>query len=183
MWFRMCSYVFGVCLLSGLLSGCVKDVDFEQAKDISLSPDIQLNLLMYNVNEYYFLHPETGEPKTRLRDTIRLEFLDDEYIQNSLTSVEFKFRHVNTFEQPFYKTIKFLSISGHEQFRVEYDIAAGSKANPKETEHVELIEEDRIDEVRNSFYMVVELGGARVDQNNFSGELDFASKGFFMLDF
>ncbi len=170
-------------MLCFLLWSCVKDVDFQQAEDIGLSPDIQIDLLIYNVTEDYFYQQETKEFKPVIRDTVRLEFLDDEYIQKDLTSVEFQFRHTNTFSQPFSNTIKFLSTSGREQFRVEYEIAAGSENNPVETEFTELVEENRIGEVRNSIQMVVELEPLEVDQNNFSGELDFASKGFFMFDF
>lgn len=164
------------------LSGCVKDVDFYQAEEISLSPDLQIDLLIYDVDEDYFVDAEIKEFDPVIRDTVRLEFLDDAYIQDDLSQVEFSFKHINSFPQSFYHTIKFLAPNGRKQFSFSYEVAPGSPEDPVETEFVELIEEDRIQLVRNSIQMVVELE-VQPNDEEISGELDFASKGLFMFEF
>lgn len=165
-----------------LLSGCVKDIDFYRAEQISLSPDLQIDLLIYDITKENFINSETKEFNEVIRDTVRLEFLDDDYIQNDLREVDFLFRHVNTFSQSFTHRIKFLAPNGRTQFTVDYLIAPGSPDNPVETEVNEYIGEDRIGLVRNSIQMVVELEMLPGDEE-VEGELEFASKGLFMFEF
>ena len=170
-----------LCAICVIATSCVKDVDFDQTKNIGLSPDLQTDLLIYDVNEDYF-YSENKEFRSIIRDTVRLEFLDDDYIQDDLSEVEFYFRHINTFPYAFSNTIKFLSLSDGEQFRVEYEIPPGSENNPSEIDHIEYIEEARIGLVRNSIKMVVELE-VLTGTEEFKGDLDFASKGLFMFEF
>ncbi|MDT0688669.1 hypothetical protein RM549_02665 [Salegentibacter sp. F188] len=162
--------------------GCVKDVDFNQANDIVLSPDIQSNLVLYKVEESDFVDPVTKELKTVIRDTVRLEFLDDDYIQNDLNSVEFYFRNINTFPQAFVSRVHFLSASGRKQFSIIYPISPGGSDNPVSTERIEVMGADRIEQVKNSIIMVVELE-VQTNQEDFTGDLEFASKGLFKFEF
>ena len=168
--------------ISCLLSGCVKDIDLDQREDISLSPDLQIDLLIYEIDQSQFEDPATGNLKTRISDTVRLEFLDDDYIQEDLMAVNFYFRHINTFPRPIESKIRFLSKSNREQFAINYTIQPGASGNPITTEQYELIEEDRIGVVRRSIKMVVELE-VQPGTSAFEGELDFASKGFFSFEF
>lgn len=164
------------------LCGCVKDVDLEQREDITLGPDVQIDLLIYNIDQSQFIDPETDNLKTSISDTVRLEFLDDDYIQEDLSSVEFYFRHINTFPREIESKIRFLSNGNTEQFTVNYTIKPGADGKPVTTEHYELIEEDRINLVRRTIKMVVELE-VQPGTSAFEGELDFASKGLFTFEF
>ncbi|MGM0932133.1 MAG: hypothetical protein ACQEWD_01670 [Bacteroidota bacterium] len=169
-----------VCCMA--LTGCVKDIDLDQAEEIGLSPDIDVDLLIYDISEDYFYQSGNNVFQPVIRDTVRLEFLDDDYIQKDLTEVEFYFRHINTFPQRFSHTIKFLSNAGREQILIQYEVAPGSLNNPVETDYTEIIEENRIHLVRNSIQMVVELE-AHPNSDEFKGELKFASTGLFKFDF
>ncbi|PKD16491.1 hypothetical protein APR41_09115 [Salegentibacter salinarum] len=172
----------GVMLITGGLCGCVKDVDLDQREEISLSPDVQIDLLIYDIDQSQFKDPSTGNLKTHISDTVRLEFLDDDYIQEDLTTVEFYFRHINTFPREIESKIRFLSDGNREQFAVNYTIKPGVDGNPVTTEQFEFIEEDRIHLVRRTIKMVVELE-VQPGSAKFEGELDFASKGLFSFEF
>jgi len=172
----------GVITLGILLVGCVKDIDLDQREDITLSPDVQIDLLIYDIDQTQFVDTITGSLKTRISDTVRLEFLDDDYIQNDLSSVEFYFRHINTFPREIESEIRFLSETNSEQLAINYTIKPGANANPVTTDQYELIEEDRINLVRRSIKMVVELE-VEPGSEAFEGELEFASKGLFSFDF
>lgn len=169
-------------LISSFLLSCAKDIDLDQREDITLSPDLQVDLLIYDINQSQFEDSETGNFKTTISDTVRLEFLDDDYIQNDLSSVEFYFRHINTFPLEIESKIRFLSNGNSEQFAVNYTIKPGTAGNPVTTEQYEFIEEDRINLVRRSIKMVVELE-VEPGLEAFEGELGFASKGLFSFDF
>lgn len=172
----------GVMLITGGLCSCLKDVDLDQREEISLSPDVQIDLLIYDIDQSQFKDPSTGNVKTHISDTVRLEFLDDDYIQEDLTSVEFYLRHNNTFPREIESKIRFLSNGNVEQFAVNYTIKPGAAGNPVTTEQFEFIEEDRIHLVRRTIKMVVELE-VQPGSAKFEGELDFASKGLFSFEF
>jgi len=172
----------GLVLIGIVLCGCVKDVDLNQKEEISLSPDVQIDLLIYDIDQSQFKDPSTGNIKTHISDTVRLEFLDDDYIQKDLSTVEFYFRHINTFPREINSKIRFLSDANQEQFAVNYIIKPGTAGNPVTTEQFEFIEEDRIHLVRRTIKMVVELE-VQPGSSKFEGELDFASKGLFSFEF
>ncbi|MGB8375052.1 MAG: hypothetical protein WCE57_07010 [Salegentibacter sp.] len=174
------SFLF--CAIGVFAVSCVKDVDLDQAQDIGLSPDIQTDLLIYDVDESDFMDPETKEMKQVIMDTVRLEFLDDDYIQNDLTALELNFIHQNSFPQAFDTKVRFLSESNREQFRVEYTVVAGSETDPATTEITKMVSKDEIGKVKRSIKMVVELE-PKTNGKEFAGELQFASKGLFRFQF
>ena len=169
-------------LLVAVTISCVKDIDLDQAERITLQPDLQVDLLIFDVDEMDFRDTITGAQKTIIRDTVRLEFLDDDYIQDDLSQVEFSFKYINSFPQSFNNSIFFLSENNNVQHRIDFAIEAGSEANPVTTEEVELIPENQIEVIRRSIKMVVEIE-VLSNSEPFAGELTFQSKGLFSFQF
>lgn len=165
------------------MGSCVKDIDLDQASRISLQPKIQADLLIFTVDEKDFV---TQEPPYRfkavIKDTVRLEFLDDSYIQKDLEQVEFSFKYLNSFPQNFTSTIYFLSENNRVQHEVDFFIEEGSLANPTISENIDIIGPDRIDIIKRSIKMVVEIE-VLPNSEPFTGELNFQSKGLFLFQF
>ncbi len=180
--FKLHKTQFLLVLFSLVLVSCVKGVDLNQREEIALTPDLQVSLLIFDVIGEDFSDPETGEFQAIIRDTVRLEFLDDSYIQDDLSTVEFSFKYTNSFTQPFRNKISFLSETNGVLHVVNFDILAGTKGQPVETNWVEFINNANIDVVKNSIKMVVELQ-ALPNQDPFEGELKFESKGLFSFEF
>lgn len=177
--------ILNICLfllLLGGLTSCVKDVDLDQAENITLQPDLQVDLLIFDVDEVDFRDPVTNALKTIIRDTVRLEFLDDDYIQDDLSKVEFSFKYINSFPQSFNNSISFLSENNRVQHRVNFPIDSGTVTSPVTTEIIELIDEDQIGVIRRSIKMVVEIE-VLPNSEPFTGELTFQSKGLFSFQF
>lgn len=169
-------------LFSVVMLSCVKGVDLDQTEEISLTPDLQVSLLVFDVTSVDFKDIDTGEFTAIIRDTVRLEFLDDSYIQDDLSTVEFSFRYTNSFPQSFRNKISFLSENDRVQHSLQFDIAQGDSESPVITEWVEFIENERINVIKNSIKMVVEIEVVP-NSNNFEGELKFESKGLFSFEF
>ncbi|WP_010230154.1 hypothetical protein [Gillisia marina] len=169
-------------LFSVVLHSCVKGVDLDQTEEIALTPDLQVSLLVFDVTNVDFKDQESGAFTPIIRDTVRLEFLDDSYIQDDLVTVEFSFKYTNSFPQPFRNKISFLSENDRVQRSVSFDIAEGNKDNPAITDWIEFIENERIDVIKKSIKMVVEIE-VLPNQNPFDGELKFESKGLFSFEF
>jgi len=164
------------------LTSCVKDVDLNQAKDIGLKPKLQIDLLTFDVNETDFVDTLTNQKKTIIRDTVRLEFLDDSYIQDDLVEVEFSFKYINSFPQSFHNKISFLSENNSAQHVVEFNINPGDINNPSVTEVIDLIEFDQIQVIRRSIKMAVEIE-VLPGNEPFNGEMKFQSKGLYSFEF
>jgi len=169
-------------LFSVVMISCVKGVDLDQTEEIALTPDLQVSLLVFDVTSVDFKDKDTGEFTPIIRDTVRLEFLDDSYIQDDLVTVEFSFKYTNSFPQSFRNKISFLSENDRLQHSVIFDIAEGNKDAPAVTDWVDFIENERIDLIKNSIKMVVEIE-VIPNQNPIEGELKFESKGFFSFEF
>tara|TARA_R100000935_G_scaffold51092_1_gene77365 strand:+ start:475 stop:1026 length:552 start_codon:yes stop_codon:yes gene_type:complete len=169
--------LFGIVMIS-----CIKDVDLDQSEEIALTPDLQVSLLIFDVTADDFTNPDTGEFQAIIGDTVRLEFLDDSYIQNDLNTVEFSFKYTNSFSQAFRNKISFLSEDNSLQHVVNFDILPGKKDNVVETNWIEFIENENIDVIKNSIKMVVEIQ-VLPNQDPFDGELKFESKGLFSFEF
>lgn len=178
--------LFNLCILLMLFSvvmiSCVKDVDLDQTEEIALTPDLQVSLLVFDVTQVDFIDVINNEFTPIIRDTVRLEFLDDSYIQDDLATVEFSYKYTNSFPQKFRNKISFLSEENAVQHFVSFDIEKGNKNNPVVTNWVDFIENERIDVIKNSIKMVVEIE-VLPDSNDFEGKLDFESKGLFSFEF
>lgn len=170
-----------VLLFCGMTS-CVKDVDFDQAGNITLQPEIQADLLIFEIDQKEFTDPKTDLFRTVIRDTVRLDFLDDSYIQDDLTKVEFSFRYRNSFPQSFRNKISFLSERNRLQHRVEFVVEPGSNGNSRITEKIEIIGPENIQVIKRSIKMVVEIEAVTNDES-FTGILRFESKGLFSFQF
>ena len=174
--------LFLVAVFSLLFSSCFKDVDFSQAEDIALEPDLEVDLLYYQLDETDFLDSETSQYTPIISDTVRLEFLDDDYIQDGLMYAALRFKHENRFPHEINSRIKFLGENGGRQFQVNYTIPQGSSEASSVVDSTRVLEGNEINKLRRSIKMVVELevvGGAA----DLDGELDFQSKGLFRFEF
>src|SRR5690606_19213354 len=171
-----------ILLLATGISSCVKDIDLDQAGDISLQPEIQADLLIFEVDQKDFIDPDTNLQRLTIRDTVRLEFLDDDYVQKDLENVEFSFKFRNTFPQTFLNRILFLSENNQLQHEIIFETLPGSAGRSVESEFIETIEPARIHVIKRSIKMVVEI--TAVNNNEpFTGTLNFESKGLFSFQF
>lgn len=180
--FKSIKAFFTAVILCLLFSSCFKDVDFGQAEDITLEPDLEVDLLYYQLDETDFQDSQTNEYTPIIRDTVRLEFLDDDYIQDGLTYAAFRFKHQNYFSQDIRSNIRFLGANGRNQFNITYIIPAASEGSPSVIDTTHVMEGGDISKVKRSIQMLVELemleGGKDRD-----GSLEFQSKGLFKFEF
>jgi len=177
--------LYKVLLFSLIIIGaisCVKDVDLDQTDEISLQPKVQVDLLIFDVDEVDFIDPETTALRTVIKDTVRLEFLDDSYIQDDLNKVEFSFKYTNTFPQDFNTTIYLLSENDRTQRKIDLIVKGGSSTSPEITEIIDFVDTAEIDMIKRSIKMVVEVAVVP-NKEPFVGELKFQSKGLFYFVF
>ena len=172
---------FVLLLFLIVLNSCVKDVDVQQARDIVIPPTAAVDIVYFTLTPSDFF-PAPADTTVVADDEVRLEFLDDDYIRSSLTRADFNFVFSNSFPQEFTSTIRFLSPSNNEKYMVQLEIPPGEPGAPVFIDYTEIIEGDRIQAIRESIKMVIEIK-ADTASMPVEGELVFKSKAFLKFEF
>ena len=170
--------LFLSCFL--VLFSCVKDVDLEQAQEIVIPPSAAIDLVYFELVADDFIDASGADKKAT--DKTRLEFLDDDYIQESLMNANFNFIFTNSFQRGFVSTITFLSEGNSPQYSFSIDIPAGTADDPTIVNYTQIVPETQIRAIRNSIWLQVEvemLPGA----NPAEGNLKLESKAFYKFEF
>lgn len=161
---------------------CVKDVDFDQTEEIVLSPQVDLDLVFFDLDTNNFVEVESGDPIPVIRDTTRLEFLDDDFVRDNLRQIDFVFRYDNSFSQVFEHRAHFLNDLDEVQYAVTFDVSASPDGMATTTLFTQTVAEPDLDAIRNSIKMLIELTLVP-NGNPIVGELRHQSKAVYSLEF
>ena len=103
--------LFKITILSVLflLSSCVKDIDFNQANDLELTPAVAVSLVKFNLDQNNFIDDTTNsEIIIPIEDVTEFTALDNKTAQENLVRILFQFEAINTFERDFTIDFTFL---------------------------------------------------------------------------
>ena len=175
--------IYTYALISVMLLGtsCVKDIDLEQANEIVIPPTAAIDLVYFTLDLEEFTPTNTTGPKMA-GDVVRLEFLDDDYIQDGLVRADLNFVYYNSFTSPIRSELIFLSENDREQYRISFTIPGGSPEEPGVVNYTEIIQGEDLEDFKQSIKMRVELemfSGA----NDPGGQLQLKSKAFLKLEY
>ncbi|TSE11079.1 hypothetical protein [Aquimarina algiphila] len=100
-----------ICLIACMTS-CVKDVDFDQAEDVVLTPVFEVDFVYSRFDTDRFIDPGIDPsiivPEVIVRDTLNYDLLSTDFIVDNLERVELTFEFRNTIERDFEFTLGFL---------------------------------------------------------------------------
>ncbi len=169
-------YFFAFCLLS-----CVDDVDFDQADDFEATPVVNVALVFFDVEGNDFVNADTQEFIPVLRDTTRLEFLNDEFFREDVTRIDFVFEYENTFNSSFTSRAVFINNNNQEQFAFNLNGETSADGTPQITRLEQTVIGDDLMAIQSSISLVVELipddGIPPLD-----GTLSFRSRAVYFLE-
>ncbi|PVW13342.1 hypothetical protein [Marixanthomonas spongiae] len=169
-----------ILLVSVLLSSCVRDTDFDQAENITLTPVVELNLIYFNLKANDFFDSITNTPRLTLRDTTELPFLDDDYVQEDLMKADFLFEFTNSIPRRFDVDFQFLDENNANTYRTGTDVAQGSPENAQTTTFTQTVEGNDLAELTTSSKVVVTVQIPSANEN-LEGELNLKSKTTYYL--
>lgn len=162
-----------------VLISCVKDVDVNQYEEVIFTPEAAIDLIYFTITSKNFSAGANGN--LTAADSTRLDFLDDNYIQDGLLRADFNYRFTNSFSQELIAQIRFLSESGAVQHEVTIPISAGSPASPVIVDYTEIINKDQIHKIKRSIEMSIEI--TMQDGSAVEGELQMKSKAYYYFEF
>ena len=170
-----------VVFTSLLFAACLKDTDFDQASEVTLTPVIELDLIYFNIEAGAFYDQTTATPILTVTDTTEIRFLDDSEIQESLKGADFYFKFTNSIDREFQVDFQFLSEQNDTTYATQTTVNNGTTSNPVITEFTEIIEEEEIVQLTMANRVVVSV---TIPSSNASleGELNLQSKTTYYLE-
>lgn len=171
-----------LCVASIFFFSCVKDVDFEQANDFATVQKVDLDLIFFNLDTSNFIQPETEEVIPIIRDTTRLEFLDDTFVQENLEEIDFLFQYANTFSQSFFNRAVFLSEQDEILYETSFQVNPSINGALETTQYREVVITPELDAIKGAIKMFVELT-LQPNGQAIEGTLEHKSKAVYTLEF
>lgn len=170
-----------------LVTSCVKDVDFEQAEDVSISPIVESSLLFFDFPASEFQEP-TGTAIVVEQDALDLDFFTEEFIRDNLIRAEFFFEVTNTIDRTFRADVIMYDIDGNVTYAFDIMISPDGN-NEVVVTHTEVFEGVSLDQLKITTRMELILSmfpsasGIPLDDNSI-GNIKMRSKAtlFFEID-
>lgn len=174
-------FIFAVILLGTMaFISCVDDLDFDQTQDIELFPTAEVDLIFFSLVTENFSDVDIADVAQSERDTTRVEFLDDSFLRENVTSVELTFQVDNSFVQSFTNRMMFLDSNLNVMYALEFDITPSQTGESVRSVLVDNVFGVELEALLSSDRIVNEVILQPNDQP-IVGELDFKSKGVFQL--
>lgn len=165
-----------------LLFSCIKDTDFDQAENVTLTPVVELDLIHFDVAATEFFDEVTNTARLRLVDTTEIRFLDDTEIQESLLRADFLFRFNNTIPREFAVNFQFISEEGEETYATATVVPAGTMTNPSTPpDFIEVVEGEEVLQLTGANRVVISVDIPSADAS-LEGNLNLQSKTTYYLE-
>lgn len=169
-----------------VLMSCVKDVDFEQAEDLLVTPTFEISLVRFNEDANSFID-DSGVEQTVIRDSVRIEIFNDGFVVDNLRRAEFLFETTNSINRAFEAEIQFLNNEDELQHLIEFGIDASPTNQELVNINEEIFENDAIADLTATtkllftFIMQDSTDGSSLNETSL-GNLRLKSKGAFYID-
>ncbi|MBG6131090.1 hypothetical protein IWQ47_002560 [Aquimarina sp. EL_43] len=177
-----------ICILMPLIS-CVKDVDFDQAENVVLTPVYEVDFVYSRFDTSQFIDsnidPVIVIPEVIVNDTLDYDLLGTDFVVDNLERVELTFEFTNTIERDFEFDLGFLN-DNNQRIGPLYSMTAnsgnGEGTDPIVTREVIILNTADIDVLRDATRLISSM---RVQNINSSlrGILELRSKGTYFFNY
>lgn len=175
-----------ILVLAGLVvsaTSCVKDQDFDQADAITVTPELEADLVYLKLTQDNFLNSNGEVEVSFVSQTTDLKFLRDGFVQNDLTRIDFTFNTENSFRQSFNTVITFLNENGDPTYEFTFFVpSADADGVPVNATHVEVIQGEDLELFKDALRL--QVGSSIIlSESPIKGELNFESKARLYFEF
>jgi hypothetical protein len=166
-----------------IMSSCIKDVDFDQADDLTLTPVITSSIVYAEVEASRF--SENGMELETVTDSLaNIEIFENDFIIDNLVRAELVFEATNSINRTFGLQIDFLNAVDELEHTLSFDASPSPTGNTIVTTYTEVFEDMSLDALKMKTKMAVTLrlypsnDGSSLDENAL-GNIILKSKGLF----
>lgn len=176
-----------LCIVLCVVSiSCVKDVDFNQAEGIVLTPALESSLLFFDEPAPSFIN-ENGSEVVFVSDSVVIEVFNDEFLRDNLKKAVFLFEATNTINRAYEAKVDFLNDEDELQYTLSFEIPYAVNNQEILVEEEEVFEGDNLEalKVTNKLALMLTMlpstDGSSLNEDSL-GALRFRSKGTFFFN-
>ena len=168
------------------LNACIKDVDFDQAEDLTITPALEVSILHFEEPAGTFVD-EFGDELTTIRDSVNIEIFSDEFVVDNLIKADFLFEIINNIDREFNAQVDFYNDIYELQHNFSFDVGASTNNQDVVVEYVEVFEGQNLEALKTTTNLVLSLtldpsnDGSTLNEDSF-GHLEMNSKASFYFE-
>lgn len=179
-------YICVVTALSSTLVSCIKDVDFEQAEGLSISPALEVSVIHFEEPVSKFVD-DLGDEIVTVRDSVGVEIFNDDFVVENLVRADFLFKITNTINRAYDAQIDFYNDFHELQHSFGFGVGASMNSQDIIVEYIEVFEGQELEALKTTTNLVLTLtlqpstDGSTLNENSI-GNLELESKASFYFD-
>lgn len=171
-----------IVVLSAVFISCVKDVDFSQAENISISPIAESSLFFSKIEASRFSF--NGTEITTIRDSItNIDLFENDYFTDNLIKAEINLEISNTIDRTFTLQMDYFN-ANNDLLGISFPVTIlpllTEQTHTEVYENLTLDELKTITKIRITYTLEPSSDGSVIDDNT-PGEIDFKSKAILYL--
>tara|TARA_B100000497_G_scaffold40832_1_gene47566 strand:+ start:1637 stop:2185 length:549 start_codon:yes stop_codon:yes gene_type:complete len=163
-----------------LCVSCFEDTDFNQASDVLVRPEIELDLIYFNLEASKFYNYTNNTEILVVRDTTDLDFLGGDDITDILKGADFFFEFTNSIPRGFNVSFDFLNQDNVSKFLMQTTVASANQDAPVVSYFIQSLDEPQIKELTKAKKVLVTVTIPSSSQD-LSGVLNLQSKTTYYL--
>ncbi len=179
---KIVKYLAVAAFYGFFITSCTEEVDFNQAKDLTLEPILASDLIFFNAPATKFFID--GSELSTIRDSVIIDLFNRDFVVDNVVKAEFVFETTNSINRAFSVQIDFLDDTDLHK----HSFTISSLASPTNTDivsmHTEVFENTLLDALKASNKVILTVqalsGGSPINDNT-PGRIQLKSKGIFYL--
>ncbi len=178
--------IFFHAVLCFVTISCVKNVDFDQAEGIVLTPTIESSLLFFDEPAPSFIN-ENGSEVAFVTDSVVVEVFNGGFVRDNLKKSILQFEAINTIDRAYEAKVDFLNDADELQYTLLFNIPTAVNNQEILVEQEEIFEGDNLEAIKATNKLALTLtifsstDGSSLDEDSL-GALRFRSKGTFFFN-
>ncbi|CAI8205196.1 MAG: Uncharacterised protein [Flavobacteriaceae bacterium] len=159
---------------------CFDDTDFDQANDVLVTPEIELDLIYFNLEASKFYDYTNNTEILVVQDTTDLDFLGGNDIANILKGADFFFEFTNSIPRSFNVSFDFLNQDNVSKYLMQTTVASATADQPVVSYFIQSLDELQIKELTKAKKVLVTVTIPSSSQD-LTGVLNLQSKTTYYL--
>ena len=163
-----------------LFVSCFDGTDFDQTNEVVLTPEIELDLIYFNLEASNFYDYANNTEVLVVEDITDLDFLGGIDINDIIKGADFYFEFTNTIARGFNVSFDFLNNDNVSKYLMQTTVSPGSENTPVVSYFVQSLDALQIKELTNANKVLVTVTIPSSSQD-LSGVLNLQSKTTYYL--
>ncbi len=167
-------------------NACIKDVDFDQADDLAISPALEVSVIHFEEPARTFLDSD-GVELVMVQDSVNIAIFRDQFLIDNLVKADFSFETTNTINRSYEAQIDFYNDLYELQHSFNFVVGASVNNQDIVVEYVEVFEGQDLDALKATTNLVLTLtlqpssDASTLDEDSL-GQLELKSKASFYFE-